>query len=79
MPTMTLRIDCEQNELARRVRNFLHTQPNPELKALEVEVDHDVVVVRGTVASRSAQDLVGNCCRRVAGVRRVVNQTTVCV
>jgi len=77
MSTMTLRIDREQSDLARRVRNFLQTQ-QPELQDLEVEVDHDVVMVRGTVPTRAAQQLAGNCCQRVAGVRRVVNQTTVC-
>lgn len=79
MRTMTLRIDRQQNDLARRVKNFLHKQPQPELKALEVVVDHDVVVVRGKVSTTAAQNLVANCCQRVAGVRRVVNETTVCV
>lgn len=78
MPTMSLRVDREQTELARRVRNFLHKQPDPQLQSLQVEVRHDVVVVRGSVANESTQRMASACCQRVAGVRRVVNETTVC-
>lgn len=78
MVTMTLRIDREQGDLARRVRNFLQKQADPALQTLEVEVNHDVVVLRGQVASPSTQRLASNCCQRVAGVRRVVDETTLC-
>ncbi len=78
MPAMTLRVDREDTDLARRVRNFLQKQIQPGLRALEVEVDHDVVVVRGNVSTHAAQQLAGHCCQRVAGVRRVVNETVVC-
>jgi osmotically-inducible protein OsmY len=78
MPTTLLRVDrAEATDLARRVRNFLHAQPHPELQALQVEVRHDVVTVRGRVPSPYAQQLASDYCQRVAGVRRVVNETTV--
>jgi osmotically-inducible protein OsmY len=87
MSTTTLRVDpapsdrspekCPQQDLARRVRIYLHTQSHPDAHRLAVEVANDVVVVRGHVASESARELASNCCRRVAGVRQVVNETTV--
>jgi osmotically-inducible protein OsmY len=76
MPTMTRRHDAKQNDLARRVRNFLHKQ-SQDLHSLEVEADQDVIVVRGRVQTSSARQLAADCCQRVAGVRRVVNETTV--
>jgi osmotically-inducible protein OsmY len=77
MATVTRRIDLHApNELARRVRNFLHTQTHKDLKRLEVEVHNDVVFLRGPVCSPAAQKLASDCCSRVAGVRRVVNETT---
>jgi osmotically-inducible protein OsmY len=77
MATMTLRLDPEQSDLARRVKNFLHTQSCVELQRVEVEVRNDIVVLRGKLESQYARQLADNCCRRVAGVRRVLNETTV--
>jgi osmotically-inducible protein OsmY len=82
MSLTTLRVDPAQSnpaqqDLARRVRIYLHTQAHPDAHRLAVEVDHDVVVVRGDVASEYARELASNCCQRVAGVRRVVNETTI--
>lgn len=77
MPMLTRRIDHHApNDLARRVKNFLHKQTHKDLKRLEVDVQHDVVVVRGPVCSPAARQLASDCCLRVAGVRRVVNETT---
>ncbi len=76
MSTVTLRHDPQQSDLARRVRIFLHKQC-AELRSLEVEVDKDVVVVRGRVPNTSAKRLASECCSRVAGVRHVVNEATV--
>jgi osmotically-inducible protein OsmY len=63
--------------LARRVRNFLSAQTLHDLQSLEVEVLHDVVTVRGQVPTPHFQQLASDYCRRVAGVRQVVNETTV--
>lgn len=78
MSTLTLRVDrAEQHDLARRVRNFLHTQNHPEVQRLTVDVIDDVVHIRGNVTSQYARDLATICCQRVAGVRRVVNEILV--
>jgi osmotically-inducible protein OsmY len=78
MPAVLLRADrAESSDLARRVRNFLHSQSNPDLRSLQVEVEHDVVTVRGCLPSPRFQALASEYCRRVAGVRQVVNETTV--
>lgn len=76
MATLTRRHDPKQSDLARRVRNFLHKQ-SAELHRVEVEVDHDTVVVKGSVPNTAARQLAETCCSRVAGVRRVVNEATV--
>jgi osmotically-inducible protein OsmY len=78
MASLLLRADrAETSDLARRVRNFLHAQSNPDLQTLQVEVKHDVVTLRGRVGSPHFQQLASETCRRVAGVRQVVNETTV--
>ena len=77
MSTMDVRIDPAQEDLARRVRIYLHNQSHPDAHRLAVEVAHNIVVVRGDVASEYARELAGNCCQRVAGVRHVVNETTI--
>lgn len=77
MATLARRIDHHApNELARRVKIFLHKQTHKDLKRLDVEVQNDVVVLRGPVCSPAARQLASDCCLRVAGVRRVVNETT---
>ena len=76
MATLTRRVDRgEPHDLARRVRNFLEKQT--ELSHLDVEVRHDEVIVRGRVTSDTARILITHCCQRVAGVRRVLNETVV--
>ena len=76
MPNTIVRID-RSLDLAQRVRNFLRNQAHPDADQLIVDAQGDVVTVRGRVASESARQLAASCCQRVAGVRRVVNETEV--
>jgi osmotically-inducible protein OsmY len=65
------------HDLARRVRIFLHKQIAADESLLKVEVDADTVTIRGYVNSEYARHMAANCCRRVAGVRQVVNEVKV--
>lgn len=79
MAVVSLRVDRSevQNDLARRVRNFLSKQGHPGLQDVNVEVAADVVHVRGKACNLYARELATTCCQRVAGVRRVVNEMVV--
>ena len=69
--------DIEATELAKRVKTFLLALHYPSLRQLEVEMDHDVLVVRGHVGSFHERQLAVACCKRVAGVRRIEDQLQV--
>lgn len=63
----------EQLDLARRVKNFLAGRNLPGLRRLEIEVDGNSVVLRGTVRTFYEKQLAVHCCQRVAGVINVVD------
>jgi osmotically-inducible protein OsmY len=65
------------SELQRRIVNFLHQRHVPSLRNIDVDVKQGVVTMRGFVDSFYHKQLCLNCCQRVAGVVRLVDQVEV--
>jgi hypothetical protein len=70
-------IDRDCGELEARVRGFLGRHPFPVLRRLHVEMDGDAAILQGIVGSYYERQVAIECCKRVAGVRRVVDQIRV--
>ena len=70
-------LDVRAGDLAGRIRMFLHEHHLPILRRLTVEVAGDAVTIQGRVGSFYERQLAIECCKRVAGVRRVVDQIDV--
>jgi hypothetical protein len=64
-------------ELERRVINYLVGRHVPSLRQIEVEADCGTVTMRGKVYSFHHKQLCINCCCRVAGVVRLVDELAV--
>ena len=64
-------------ELEKRIRNFLSTRHQPALERLEVEASGGTVTLRGKVTSYYEKQLGQTCCRRVAGVVRLIDAVVV--
>ena len=64
-------------DLQHRLVNFLHARHVPERESVDIDVSGGVVVVRGPLHSDHAKWLCIECCRRVAGVIRLVDQVVV--
>jgi len=64
----------DDRDLERRLVNYLLGYKMPALRQVRVEVDNGTVVLRGTVSSYHQRQLCINCCRRVAGVIKLVDQ-----
>jgi osmotically-inducible protein OsmY len=64
-------------DLERRVMNFLVGRQVPSLRQIAVEADRGTVTMRGRVYSFHHKQLCINCCTRVAGVLRLVDELTV--
>jgi osmotically-inducible protein OsmY len=62
------------NELRRRVRLYLSHAGHRPVDALAVEAKDGIVTLKGEVPSFYARQLAIACARRVAGVRRVIDQ-----
>lgn len=78
--TMDQQIDLPAPEdaiLNRRVANFLHERHVPEAQSLEVESHFGTLVVSGKLASRHDKWLCLECCRRVAGVVKLIDHVEV--
>jgi osmotically-inducible protein OsmY len=67
----------EQQDLRRRVLNYIVGHKLPTLKRIAVEADRGTVVLRGQVDSYDQKQLCLNCCRRVAGVCELIDEITV--
>jgi len=67
----------EDFELARRVNLFLANQPRPALRYLRVEARGDTVTLRGLVTTYYERQLALQCSRRVAGVRKLIDEIIV--
>jgi osmotically-inducible protein OsmY len=64
-------------DLERRVMSFLEAKHVPGLRYLEVKADQGVVTVSGRVYTFYEKQLCNQCCRRVAGVRQLINDVDV--
>jgi osmotically-inducible protein OsmY len=75
--------DCKQieigqrNDLRSRVLNYLVGYKLPTLNRISVEADRGTVILRGQVQSYHQKQLCLNCCRRVAGVRELIDEIEV--
>ena len=69
--------ELADSELKRRVSSFLAGRNVPGLRRLDVEVENGHVTLRGRVQSFYEKQLCQDCCRRVAGVVRYVDQVDV--
>ena len=74
---MVLAAPHSDRDLERRVVSFLHDRHVPGLRHLNVSADNGTVFLRGRVNSFYEMQLCQNCCQRVAGVVRLVNEVTV--
>ncbi|MBC7857019.1 MAG: BON domain-containing protein [Pirellulaceae bacterium] len=70
-------IQPEDLELARRVKLFLASQPRPALRYLQVEANGSTVTLRGLVTTFYERQLAIQSSRRVAGVRKLVDEIVV--
>jgi osmotically-inducible protein OsmY len=64
-------------DLERRVINYLVGRQVPSLRQIVVQADGGTVTMRGRVYSFHHKQLCINCCTRVAGVLRLVDELTV--
>jgi hypothetical protein len=64
-------------DLEHRLANFLYQQHVPDTDSIRLVARGGVVVVSGELSSRHAKWLCIECCRRVAGVIRIVDELTV--
>lgn len=64
-------------DLERRVLNFLVNRQIPGLRELEVESRGGDLTIRGIVGSFYHKQLCINCCQRVAGVVRLIDELQV--
>jgi osmotically-inducible protein OsmY len=67
----------DQQDLRRRVLNYIVGHKLPTLNRIAVEADRGTVVLRGQVHSYYQKQLCLNCCRRVAGVYQLIDEITV--
>ena len=74
MVTSSLRMDeSSDRDLERRVVNYLAGRHLPGLRHLDVQACGGTVTVRGTVNSFYEKQLSQQCCRRVAGVVKLID------
>ena len=74
-PTDTL-ANTDQ-DLVRRVTSFLNSRSMPGLKRLSIEARHGTVTLSGRVRSFYEKQVATHSCRRVAGVRQLVDKVDV--
>jgi hypothetical protein len=64
-------------DLEHRLANFLYQQRVPEAECIRLDARGGIVVVSGALSSQHAKWLCIECCRRVAGVLKVVDEVIV--
>lgn len=69
--------DARDTDLERRVKIYLANRHVPGLLRLAVEAHEGTVTMSGNVATFYQKQLVQACCRRVAGVRELIDDTIV--
>jgi osmotically-inducible protein OsmY len=74
---MSLTEPAADIDLARRVRQYLHTQQPALLRRIELTAQLGIVTIQGVVCSFYERQLAIACTRRVAGVRQVVDRLAV--
>ena len=67
----------DDRALERRVVTFLQAKHVPGLRQLEVKAASGIVTVSGRVQTFYEKQLCNQCCRRVAGVRELINAVDV--
>ena len=67
----------EDEQLARRVRNFILARILPAANFVTVEADSGIVTLRGRVGTFYQKQLWLNGAQRVAGVLRVIDEIEV--
>jgi hypothetical protein len=67
----------DDRDLERRVISFLETKHVPTLRHVTVKADAGVVTLSGQVHTFYEKQLCNQCCRRVAGVRQLLNEVIV--
>jgi osmotically-inducible protein OsmY len=70
-------LEIRDRDLERRVANYLFGYKMPALREIDIESDRGTVTLRGEVFSFHQKQLCINCCRRVAGVIRLVDEIQV--
>lgn len=75
--SLGIRVDYADDDLQRRVANFLHSQHFPAFKNLQVDVEGGAVTVCGTVESFYEKQVALNSCQRVAGVLSLIDHILV--
>jgi osmotically-inducible protein OsmY len=69
--------ESADRDLERRVLNFLRGWQMPGLRNVEVQAADGTVTLRGTVNSFYEKQLSQQCCRRVAGVLKLIDSISV--
>ena len=64
-------------DLKRRVESFLFERHRAALRTVEVDVLHGAVVLQGRVNTFYEKQICLNCCQRVAGVLKLVDEIEV--
>jgi osmotically-inducible protein OsmY len=77
MPEFEVPSQDHDRELERRVTSFLETKHVPGLRHLSVKAHAGIVTVSGRVQTFYEKQLCNQCCRRVAGVRELINAVDV--
>jgi osmotically-inducible protein OsmY len=78
MPANVCLVDeSADRDLERRIMNYLAARHVPGLRHLEVEAEGGTVTLRGTVSSFYEKQLSQQCCRRVAGVVKLIDAVDV--
>ena len=73
----TLHREQSDTELERRLTNFLYQRRVPGAEHIQLVAQGGVVAISGRTPTRSAKWLCIECCRRVAGVIRVIDNVEV--
>lgn len=64
-------------ELEERVRIFLNQRNVPSLRHVSVSAENGTVRLRGRVRTYYEKQLCVSCCKHVAGVMKIVDETRV--
>ncbi len=68
---------AEDTDLQRRIVNYLFQRNVRSIRDVAVDVQNGLVVLQGRVNSFYEKQLCLNCCQRVAGVNKLVDNIEV--